>query len=100
MKVELDLPEWCASNDTPLFVTLGMEVVAYRWPGKKWLIKTGRCSKCGKCCLIGKPKHPCEHLQTIGKEVRCDLGSERPWSCGIHSPVMRAGCEDCTEKFE
>lgn len=97
-RIELEIPDWALEG--PIFLSRGMELVAYKWPGEPWKVKTGRCKQCGNCCWIGRPKRRCEHLKDMPPLRVCDLGSDRPWSCSIHSPVKRVGCEDCSEKFE
>lgn len=97
MKIELEVPDWCEGGY--LYVMKGVELVAYKWPKDPWRIKIGRCSKCGKCCMIGSPKRQCEHLKLRGTEMICSLGSERPWSCSIHHPDGKK-IPDCTERFE
>lgn len=69
MRVELDLPDWV--DERRVVILAGVEEVAHYEPTGGWKIKTGRCSRCGKCC------GPCEYLN----ENRCSLNARMPWEC-------------------
>ncbi len=109
MKIELDIPDWC--EDSYLCLMKGIELVAFKYPNEKWMVKTVRCNKCGKCCMFPEGKEvseppfiidgKCEYLVNIGKEWWCKLGSGRPWSCCMGVPsITRKEITDCSETFE
>ena len=77
MKIEIDLPEW--TDERNIYILAGIEPFMKRDMGK-WMVKTKRCVKCGKCCEPTK----CEHLVFIANEHLCDLGVDRPFNCCIY----------------
>ena len=50
-RITLDLPDW--TDDGYIKIISNTELVAYREHGtdRPWMVKVGRCSKCGECCL-------------------------------------------------
>lgn len=104
MKIELELPDW--ADERTLFVMAGLEMVAFKEPNKPWMIKTGRCSQCGRCCkrLNDRFVFPvedgrCVHLVKRPAENKylCGLGFYRPIGCSTGRP---RSIPECTEKFE
>jgi len=101
-----NLPEW--TKERHLYLFAGIELVAFRYFGEKWVIKTGRCNMCGLCCenqegteLLPVDEHgTCIHLAPSGDQKICDLGSERPFNCSIGLGRGRVADKDCTEIFE
>ena len=82
MKIEINLPEWV--EEKHIYIMAGIELVAKKYLGQLWEIKTSRCISCGKCC------GDCKHL----KNNQCSLALERPFRCCITN-----GKEYCKEKF-
>lgn len=92
MRIHLELPDWI--DDKHIYVMAGMELVAYELVGEKMMVKTSRCSQCGKCC----EKLGCEHLEADGSRWRCGLAINRPFACCIaRGADVIVGC---TEAFE
>ena len=111
MKIELDLPDW--TEERAIYIMAGIELVAYKIPGQKWKIKTGRCNQCGKCCMNLRKTHPfpvingrCVYLvREPGKEerYRCGLGIQRPFGCCVGVLTGSDAFQkipECTETFE
>ena len=103
-KIEIDLPDW--ADERAVYVMAGVELVAYKLPGKPLMIKTGRCSQCGRCCkrlndnfIFPVEDGRCVHLEKRPAESKylCGLGSFRPVGCSIG---MARNIPECTEKFE
>jgi hypothetical protein len=91
MKICLDIPDWVEGKH--LYVFAGIELVAYKYNSGGWMVKTGRCSMCGSCCVLRDG--PCEHLVEDGKRRLCGLGSGRPFSCCLAAqPKNRVGCTE------
>lgn len=106
MKIELELPDW--TEERAIYVMAGVELVAFREPGKEWQVKSGRCNMCGKCCMNLREGHPfpvingrCVYLvKRPGKdceEYECILRMHRPFGCCVGVPLNIPGC---TEKYE
>ena len=78
MKIELELPDWV--EERSINILAGIELVAKKYPGQPWQVKTSRCISCGKCCIrIEKyedgTRGPCEHLKEDGnKYVYLSIG--------------------------
>lgn len=87
-----------------LFLMAGVETIGYKHPGNPWMIKTGKCSNCGKCCEGWKdtdefpPSHngKCDYLIPDGAKKVCSLGANRPFACSIAINHK----EGCTQSFE
>lgn len=104
MKIELDLPDWC--DERAIRVMAGIEMVAYKIPFENWMIKTGRCNMCGKCCM-NLTNHPfplidgiCVHLKKRpgdNPEYECGLRIHRPFGCCVGIPT---NISECTIKYE
>lgn len=104
MRLELELPDW--AKDRNLYLMAGIELLAYRNRGGKWMLKVGQCNQCGKCCQNVKGQYPlptirgkCPQLvKEVGDNDRwfCQMGTKRPFGCCIG--VIN---EDyCSERFE
>ena len=102
VKVE-NLPDWTERKN--LYIFAGIEVVAYRIKGEKWMVKTSRCSQCGNCCKNLDSRFPfgvngvCKYLQKeVGDNDRwlCGLAGLRPHGCSVSS----SSYEKCTVKYE
>ena len=102
-KIEIEIPEWTERKN--LYIFAGIEVVAYKTKGEKWMVKSSRCSQCGYCCQHLDDRFPfqidgvCKYLQKqVGNNDRyqCGLMGLRPHSCGI-SPSFY---DKCTVKYE
>jgi len=87
-EVSIDLPGW--TNGRHIYVFAGIEMVAYRHVGQIWMIKSGRCSMCGRCCALIN----CDKLDKNGS---CSLNLERPFCCGLVAHPKNV--EECTENF-
>lgn len=95
------------TDERAVYILAGIELVAFRVPGQKWKVKTGRCNMCGKCCMNLRIGHlfpiidgRCIHLEKEpGKNpsYRCQLGLHRPFGCCIGIPEKLA---ECTEAYE
>lgn len=106
MKVELDLPNWIDRQVIQIFA--GIERIAYKYPDKPMMIKSGRCSMCGKCCMDLDNRHPfpiengrCIYLEKeVGKNERwlCGLRINRPYRCCIGTGNRKV--PECTEKYK
>ena len=91
MKIELDLPDWIEEEKRGIWINAGIECVAKKMPWEDfWLVKSSRCSVCGKCCS----KIDCPHLTD---DNRCRLGTERPWRCSNTDP---RNVPECTSKYK
>jgi len=106
MKIEIEIPDW--AQERAIYIMAGIELAAYKIPGKKWKVKTSRCNMCGKCCMNLDPKkHPfpvingrCVYLlKRPGKEEKyeCGLRISRPFRCCVGTTKV---VPECTEKFE
>lgn len=98
MKVELDLPDW-ADDGQAIRIFAGIELVAKKFMGKPWEVKTVRCNMCGECCTISSPgwKETTVGVKKNGRCVAlipkpdepgkflCRLGSGRPFSCSAYA---------------
>lgn len=84
MRVELDLPDWVEGRS--IHILAGIEEAARKLPGKPWQVKTGRCSRCGKCC------DDCPYLKYDANEYRCSLGVKMPYECCISDGVLEKNC--------
>lgn len=100
----LEIPE--EYDGRTVFVMVGIELFAYKELGKPWMIKTGRCSQCGRCCkrlkdgfIFPTEDGRCTHLVKRPAENKylCGLGSYRPIGC---STGRARNIPECTEKFE
>ena len=103
-KIELELPDW--ADERGISVMAGIELVAYKLPDKPWMIKTSRCSQCGRCCkrlndnfIFSVEGGRCVHLEKRSAESKylCGLGVYRPIGC---STGRARSIPECTEKFE
>ena len=101
MKINFKLPDW-ADNKLDLFMFRGFELVAVnRFGTDRWVVKTGRCNRCGECCKkqhidgFGLPLKDgaCEYLR-FGEDNKtsCGLGRIRPWACCIGEPKFEPKC--------
>ncbi len=89
-EIRVDLPEWCEGRH--IYILAGIELVAYQLADKPMLVKTARCSMCGKCC------EDCKELIPDGSKLVCGLAIDRPFRCCIGRGLDRN--PDCTERFE
>lgn len=114
MRITLTVPDWVDTDGHNLYLMSGVETVAIRYPGKPWIVKKGRCSRCGNCCVgfdlaknsleleVGKIAYDttegkCLHLISDGPTMRiCALGMDRPWSCC----VVECTLPGCTQTYE
>jgi len=114
MRIILNVPDWVGTEGHNLYLLDGVETVAIKYPGKAWLVKKGRCSRCGRCCegfdLAGKSPEleigkiaydtvegKCMHLIADGPTMKiCALGMDRPWSCC----VVESNQQGCTQTYE
>ena len=99
MKINIEIPEW--ADERRIAILAGIELVALKNPGDKWLIKTSRCSQCGKCCMRIKKlpdgtRTKCEHLEFDGSEYKCGFRGGRPYDC----TVSISNLPECTERLE
>ena len=94
----VEIPDWAIGRHLYLFA--GIELVAFQLQGEKEiLLKSGRCSGCGKCCM-SFVNHKfffktydggvCEYLRPRADENgeiieghECALGVGRPFFCGV-----------------
>jgi hypothetical protein len=107
MKIELELPDWVEGKH--LYITAGIELVAYKYLNTPWMMKTGRCDMCGKCCMnfgevtgdlreMVDETGNCKYLISDGDKWVCLLGSSRPWSCSVVATPKNV--PECTETFK
>ena len=104
MRIELDLPDWV--DERHIYVMAGIELAAYRIVGKSWMVKTNKCSECGKCCEEFKKNRigrfpptvdgKCVYLKNDGKKKVCSLGINRPFKCCVITP----SCKGCSVKYK
>ena len=108
MRIELEIPDWLIGEGREtrgIFLMAGIELAAYKLPNEPWMIKTARCSSCGKCCE--KLRRPdsffrpvdgrCMYLKDEGKLKKvCDLGMGRPWGCCVNM----CSVPECAERYE
>jgi hypothetical protein len=93
MKITLELPDWC--DERHIYIFAGIELAAVKIYGEDhFKVKEGRCNQCGECCVdsqwtacFDKEKGYCEHLEILGEERRCKLGTMRPFSCSTGDPM-------------
>lgn len=104
MKIDLELPGW--PDERTIRVMAGIELVAYKLPGGPWMVKNGRCSSCGQCCMsLRKHAFPvvagrCSYLvdEPGNKDLyRCALGIARPYSCCV--AIGSDFYKGCTESY-
>ncbi len=103
MKIEVEIPDW--TEERTIYIMAGIELVAYREPGKKWKIKAGRCNLCGKCCMNLGKRHPfpvidgrCIYLIRESKTTyECGLRISRPFGCCVGIPQ---NMPECTEIYK
>lgn len=88
-RIAVDLPDW--ADGRYIYVLAGIELAAYQRVGGPMMVKTGRCSMCGKCCK------DCSELEPDGEKLVCGLALGRPFSCCVGVGFEIDGC---TEKFE
>lgn len=94
MKLELELPDWIDRRAIRVFA--GIELIAYKFPWTPLMVKTSRCSMCGKCCMTVN----CDHLEKEpgdNDRWRCGLGIERPFVCCTAEP---RNIPECTSKYK
>lgn len=105
MKIEVELPsfpEW--DNERCIYILAGIELVAYKYPGRNWMVKIVRCNMCGECCMDLGNNQPfplvttdgvCDHLEKEpgdNKRWRCALSLNRPFGCCIAEPSGKDYC--------
>jgi len=95
VKIVLEIPQW--AEERHIFITAGIELVAFKQVGEELKVKTSRCSMCGKCCETVYKEGPCQHLEPEGDKKVCGLGFSRPWRCCVSHNLTTPGC---TEEFE
>lgn len=105
MKIELELPDWV--RERTIYVMAGVELAAYRVPGRTWQVKISRCNMCGKCCMKLGERHPfpvidgsCVYLsKRPGKNpmYECGLRMHRPFGCCVG---IAQDMSECTEKYK
>lgn len=96
----IPIPEW--ADGKHLYTFAGIELLSYKYLDQPLMIKTGRCSMCGKCCSGFKKDYEdafikdgkCRFLKESGE---CSLGLGRPFSCGLSAKPKNI--EGCTEDY-
>lgn len=95
MKIEVGVPPFYESDLRSIRVMAGIELIAQKYPGKPWMVKTVHCDFCGKCCMnLGENQsYPitttdgvCDHLEKEpgdNDKWRCALGLNRPFGCSV-----------------
>ena len=90
MKIQVDIPDFEGLEKQRIRIFAGEEMVAYKYIGWNWRVKTKFCSKCGKCCMNLPPDDNfpavkngrCVYLKNDGDNWVCGLGSFwRPFGC-------------------
>lgn len=98
MKIEVELPEWCAERH--IYIMAGIELAAWKPYGENVIyVKAERCNQCGICCKNLPPKYPlpkkenmdCQFLEKQGETFICSIAGHRPWTCAFADPVMTNG---------
>jgi len=92
-------------ENASLFLFDGIDPVAeFSTWNKTGRIKTIRCNKCGKCCT-GERRLPfrikdnsCEMLYKKADEVKCSMGTMRPFACCVADVTNKDYC--CIEYKE
>ena len=99
MKLNIDLPDW-ANKGQLISIFAGTEVVAYKYPDKPMMVKTGRCSHCGACCKDwDKTGWPVENgVCKFLVENQCTAQLDKPFICCL-TPLEPYN-KDCTIKWE
>lgn len=110
MKIEIDIPDLSSEGNT-LYLFSSMEMIAYKSPGKNWMLKDKYCIQCGICCTKLSPEvntwiskkacnGRCFLLQDMddGRKM-CGLGIERPFSCSI-TTEMKDDNPNCPVTFK
>lgn len=105
MKIEIEIPDWPGCDRRVTRIMKGIEQIAYKYPDQPWMIKSGRCGQCGKCCQSLSDHHmfPVESGQCSflvpepGTDLwRCGLLVHRPYGCCVTEPEN----EECTSKYK
>jgi len=105
--INLELPDW--ADERVIHIMAGIERIAYEYPWDQLMIKTTRCSMCGKCCMSLGENHifpviygRCSYLKKeVGDNNRwlCDLGTFRPHACCVTKSFLKR-IPECTVKYE
>ena len=82
-----DLPEW--TDERHQYILAGIELAAYKHAGKKWMVKTSRCSQCGRCCQTVA-------CSLLTDDNLCSLGTERPFRCCV---LETKNIPECTSLY-
>lgn len=106
MKLELELPDW-VDPDATLMLLCNQELVAFKFPRKKWRIKKVRCNQCGQCCHdtpeghtpFGSTDNVCNALKFEDGKFLCTAGANRPYRC-LPDPLEGVYSECCIEYYE
>lgn len=81
-KITITIPEWAEKRH--IYIFAGIDLLAFQeFPRDYINIKTVPCSMCGECCNAFK----CEQIEIYGREQRCALGLQRPFSCSTADPM-------------
>jgi len=94
MKITLEIPDNIVEDFAKrnLYIFVGEDLVAYKYVGWNWRVKTKFCAMCGKCCmnLPADDNFPavkdgrCIYLKDDGDKRVCGLGSFwRPFGCVV-----------------
>ena len=101
MKIILDIPDDIVEDfkERNLRVFAGIELIAYKYRGDKWMIKIEGCSMCGECCKHLPKEHPfpvideqCIYLINppgYGDKWICALGINRPFGCAVSNTTAK-----------
>lgn len=105
MIIQVEVPDGCVDGfgKEPLRIFSGITMVAYQYAGHPWMVKTSKCSQCGKCCENLKddpifPDGPCPKLVNDGDRRLCGLGINRIFSCSASDAVWFD--KGCTVRWE
>lgn len=99
VKMEIEIPEWANTNH--IFLFHGIELIGVKRVGAPWVVKEGRCSRCGSCCMekhimdlpMPKKDGQCIFLsKNKDDQPHCSWEAARPWCCCIGEPKAEPNC--------
>jgi hypothetical protein len=98
MIMQIEIPDWADKHELLLFH--GIELIAVKRQGVDWVVKEGRCSRCGACCeekhIKGLPLPTkdglCIFLKKKDGKPHCSWEQARPFCCCMGEPRFEPNC--------
>lgn len=96
--IEIEIPDWADKHELLLYH--GIELIGVKRQKHPWVIKEGRCSRCGTCCqekhIKGLPMPikdgVCMFLRWKDDKPDCSWGTARPFCCCMGEPRFEPNC--------